>query len=230
VTTTPVGVQQVLITAEALRRQLDAGGDVVILEVRRDTPDQLGAGRIPSARAVALTADLVGPRTQDSGSLPLPSDEQVQDVVRRWGINADSVVVAYSPENPALAARAWWTLKWAGVPDVRVLDGGTDQWVAAGGTLVSDVPADAAGTFVVNTGSLSTLDAEGAAALARTGVLLDVRGIEGYVGEPGGSHIPGALSLPAGKLVGPDGTLASDDELRALYASTGADGQVPVGA
>ncbi|MGH3641346.1 MAG: sulfurtransferase [Mycobacterium sp.] len=229
-TTTPVGVQQVLITAEALRQQLDAGGDVVILEVRRDITDQPVAGRIPGARAVALTADLVGPRTQDSGNLPLPSDEQVQDVVRRWGINADSVVVAYSPENPALAARAWWTLKWAGVPDVRALDGGTDQWVAAGGTLVSDVPADAAGTFVVNTGSLSTLDADGAAALARSGVLLDARGIEGYVGEPGGGHIPGALSLPAGKLVGPDGTLASDDELRALYASTGADGQVPVGA
>ena len=55
-TTTPVGVQQVLITAEALRQQRDAGRDVVILEVRRDTTDQRGAGRIPDARAVALTA------------------------------------------------------------------------------------------------------------------------------------------------------------------------------
>ena len=82
-TTTPVGVQQILITAEALRQQLDAGHDVVILEVRRDTPDQPGAGRIPGARAVALTADLVGARTQGSGNLPLPSDEQVQDAVRR---------------------------------------------------------------------------------------------------------------------------------------------------
>lgn len=218
-TASTVDVSRVLISPEKLRHKIEVGRDVVVLEVRRAPGTE---SQVPGAHAVALETDLVGERSAGSGNLPLPSDQQIQDAVRRWGINSDSIVVAYSPENPALAARAWWTLKWAGVPDVRVLDGNAD---------LGTVPAkDAAGTFVVTTGSLPTLDADQAAELARSGVLLDARGVEGYVGESGGGHIPGARSLPAGWLVGPDGQLKDDDELRTLYGSTGASGQVAVGA
>lgn len=224
-TATGVDVRRLVIGADELRTELSAGSDVVVLEVWRD---DAGAGRprIPGARTVALTVDLVGTPSAASGNLPLPSAEQIQEVVRRWSINPGSIVVAYSPEHPALAARAWWTLTWAGVPDVRVLDGDAAHWT---GPPAAHTPPGT-GTFTVRIGSLPTLDTEEAAALARSGVLLDARALTAYVGESGGGHIPGAVSLPAGAVVDDDGRLADDEHLRERYRTAGVEQNTVVGA
>lgn len=228
-TAASVDLNRIVITGQELRTKIESGRDVVVLEVWRERrPD--GQARIPGARTVALTADLVGTPSPAEGNLPLPTAEQLQEAVRRWGINADSIVVAYSEENPALAARAWWTLRWAGVPDVRVLDGGTDGWVRAGGDLVDDEPAPVTGTFSVTIGALPTLDADEAASLARAGTLVDARNADAYTGAAGGGHIPGARSLPAGELVDERSQLLGDELLRARLAAVGADGSAPVGA
>ncbi|MBW1279552.1 rhodanese-like domain-containing protein, partial [Escherichia coli] len=72
------------------------------------------------------------------------------------------------------AARAWWLLRWAGVAEVAVLDGGVPAWEGAGHPLETDEPAPPApGDVVLTPGHLPVLDADGAAALARDGVLLD---------------------------------------------------------
>lgn len=228
-TSAPTELDALLITADRLRAEIEAGRDVVLLEVRRES-DGTDARHLPGAHVVVLTRDLVAPPAAGTGNLPLPSEEQLQERLRRWGIHADSLVVAYSSEHPALAARAWWTLTWAGVPDVRVLDGGAAPWVAAGGELVDEPAADAKGTFAVRVGALPTLDAEEAAALARSGVLLDARAVEGYTGESGGGHIPGAVSLPGSALVDSEGRLKSADELRRVFDSVGATGAQAVGA
>lgn len=194
-TAASIDVNHVVISVEKLTKKLGAGRDVVILEVWRDGPED-GQNRLPGATVVTLSTDLVGPRTADSGNLPLPTPEQIQEAVRRWGINTGSIVVAYSPENPALAARAWWTLKWAGVPDVRVLDGGPSEWVDAGGELAAGTAAPVAGDFTVRTGSLPVLDAEQASALARSGTLLDARNIDAYTGASVAATSPVRAACP----------------------------------
>ncbi|MFF2083866.1 sulfurtransferase [Nocardia sp. NPDC058176] len=224
-TSTPVRVDRVAITAEKLQKKIANGREVVVLEVRRETLAETEAGqRIPGAHAVTI-ADFAGPETETSGTFPLPAAEQIQAAVRRWGITTDSIVVVYSPEAPAVAARAWWTLRWAGVPDVRYLDGGAEAWTAAGGALTDEVAAEGASEFVVTTGSLPALDADGAAELARSGVLLDTRGAEPYAE----GHIPGAGHLPGAANLTENGLLKDDEELRAQYRELGVEGDTAVG-
>ncbi|WP_214105781.1 sulfurtransferase [Acrocarpospora catenulata] len=231
-TSSAVDTSDVVITAEQLRDQLHSGRPVVILEVRREPSDEeeSSESRLPGAQLVTLTTELVGPRTADSGDFPLPTEDQIQDAVRRWGIDDDTLVVVYSREAPALASRAWWTLRWAGVPDVRYLDGGLPAWIAIGGEVSSEVPAIRKGSFTVAPGSLPVLSTEAAGALARSGVLLDARDDARYSGHPEGGHIPGARSLPASRNLGADGLLKSEEELRTAYEAAGLNEQAQWGA
>ncbi|HEU0041537.1 MAG TPA: rhodanese-like domain-containing protein, partial [Jiangellaceae bacterium] len=154
---------------------------------------------------------------------------------RRWGIDGVELIVAYDDVGNTSAARAWWLLRWAGLDNVRLLDGGLRAWIDAGRPIeVGDV-APELGTVELHGGGLPTIDADAAARLAVDGVLLDARAAERYRGEvepvdPRAGHIPGARSAPATANLGPDGRFLSPDELQARFAGLGADGSRPVGA
>lgn len=106
---------------------------------------------------------------------PLPDPEAFGAVMRRAGVRSDAPVVVYDGGQGWAAARAWWLLRWTGHPDVSVLDGGLAAWTAAGGAVTADAPTPAEGDFKPNPGARELLDADAAAALARTGLLLDAR-------------------------------------------------------
>jgi thiosulfate/3-mercaptopyruvate sulfurtransferase len=79
------------------------------------------------------------------------------------------------------------------------------------------------------------LDADRAAALAASGVLLDARAPERFAGEVEpmdavAGHIPGAVNAPTTANVSADGRFLSADDLRKRFAALGADGSVEVGA
>ncbi|MGW3816371.1 sulfurtransferase [Streptomyces sp. NPDC005046] len=227
---TGTGTSKAVISAEHLLKELEHGRDIVLLEIGREPAHALAASeRLPGAHFVDLSTELAGARYPGSGTYPLPSEEALQRQVRRWGIDDGSVVVVHTRADPPLATRAWWILTWAGVPDVRYLDGGVDAWVAAGGRLSREEPAEGNGGFTVTVGSLPTLDAEGAARLPRSGTLLDARPAHAYTGETDGGHIPGALNLPSAANIGADGRLKGQDELREQYAALGIKGATQVG-
>jgi thiosulfate/3-mercaptopyruvate sulfurtransferase len=135
------------------------------------------------------------------------------------------------------AARGWWTLRYFGHPDVRVLDGGYRAWTEAGLPVTTDRPAPAPGDFTAEPGHMPVLDAAGAQATARDGLLLDARAGERYRGEtepvdPVAGHIPGAVSAPTAGNANPDGTFRDPAELAARFTALGAGTRpaVPVGA
>src|SRR5205807_1314287 len=66
------------------------------------------------------------------GRHPLPGIDDFLATLRRWGVNADSQVVAYDAHGGMFAARLWWMLRWVGHEAVAVLDGGLPAWQAAG--------------------------------------------------------------------------------------------------
>jgi thiosulfate/3-mercaptopyruvate sulfurtransferase len=186
------------------------------------------SGHIPGAVGVDLDRDLAdsvgdGKRGRD----PLPEPAALQQTLRRWGINEDSSIVAYDGADGTSAARAWWLLRWAGLEDVRVLDGGVAAWTAAGLALTTEVPSREPGNVVVRPGAMPVLDAEGATALvAGGGVLLDARVEARYRGEvepvdPVAGHIPGARSAPTGGNVDASGRFLGADQLRSRFAGLG---------
>ncbi|MFE5239652.1 sulfurtransferase [Streptomyces sp. NPDC056627] len=222
----PASAGNVVISARELDSALREDVPVIVLEVGRETGEGHGPrlsyaeGHIPGAHYVAFEKDLVGRPTGTTGNGPLPEVSDLQDRLRAWGVDDDSTVVVHTRQNPAVATRAWWVLRWAGVADVRCLDGGFAAWQALGGPLDADVPTPAAGTAVVRPGSLPVLTAEDAGRLAASGHLIDARGPQAYAGDPqrtGTGHIPGAHSVPGSDNFSA-GALRDATELRALYA------------
>ncbi|MGW3509289.1 sulfurtransferase [Streptomyces sp. NPDC000994] len=188
------------------------------------------AGHIPGAVFADLDRELAS-APGGNGRHPLPDMEVFGSAMRRAGVAADRPVVVYDGGQGWAAARAWWLLRWTGHPDVRVLDGGLAAWE---GSLETAVTEPAEGDFVPKPGALPLLDADGAAALARSGVLFDARAGERYRGEvepidPVGGHIPGAVSAPTTENAGPDGRFLPAAELRARFAALGADDGREVG-
>ena len=229
----------VLISAADLAPRL-AGGDVVLLDVRWALGDPHGHqhyldGHIPGAVFVDLDSELASPPSPQSGRHPLPAIGDLQAAARRWGIGAGSTVVAYDNGGAMSASRAWWLLRWAGLSDVLLLDGGLAAWTAAGGELATDEVVPAAGDVTLSAGALPVLDADAAAAQAAAGVLLDARAPERYRGEvepidPRAGHIPGAISAPTGENLAADGRFKPAHELRERFAALGATDDTPVGS
>ena len=228
-----------LMSAERLAELPEA--ELVILDVRWRLGGPPGradyaAAHIPGAVFVDLDTELADP-PGPGGRHPLPNPARLQAVLRRAGVRADTSVVAYDDGNGAVAARAWWLLRWAGMPAnrVAVLDGGWAAWVADGRPTTAELARPAAGDVVVRPGAMPVLDADEAAALARSGVLLDARAAPRYRGEvepvdPKAGHIPGARNLPATEIAGPDGRVRAPADLAERFAARGATGATPVAA
>jgi len=199
--------------------------------------EMYATGHLPGAVGVDLDRDLAAPVGDGSrGRHPLPEVGALQEALRRWGIDEDSSVVAYDDADGTSAARAWWLLRWAGLHDVRVLDGGIAAWTAAGLPLTTHVPTPKPGSVVVRPGARPVLDADGVAELvAGGGVLLDARVEPRYRGEvepvdPVAGHIPGARSAPAGGNVAASGRFLGPDRLRERFARLGVEPGLTVGA
>ncbi|WP_406136170.1 sulfurtransferase [Streptomyces sp. NBC_01089] len=216
-----------IITATDLASESAGPRPPVLLDIRW----QLGgpnlrpdyeAGHLPGAVFVDLDTELAG-APGAGGRHPLPDPAELGAVLRRAGVSRDAPVVVYDGGQGWAAARAWWLLRWTGHPDVRVLDGGLAAW---DGPRSTQTPAPAPGDFVPAPGALPLIDADGAAEVARKGVLLDARAAERYRGDVEpidrvGGHIPGAVSAPTSENTGADGRFLAAAELTARFAGLG---------
>jgi len=229
-----------LISAQELHACLQSGvAAPVVLDVRWalgviDGRAQYLEGHIPGAVYVDLETELAGPPSPAAGRHPLPAADVLQRAARRWGIDDGSAVVAYDSVGNLSAARAWWLLRWSGLADVRLLDGGLAAWQRAGFALESGDVVPTPGDVTLQRGGLAVIDADAAARLPTAGILLDARAGERYRGEtepvdPRAGHIPGALSAPTSANLESDGAFASPEKLTARFRALGVDGTRPVG-
>lgn len=234
--------KNVFATVGELRRLIDSGNPVTVLDVRWSLaqPDGEPAyldGHLPGAVYVSLDDELTDHRVDGRGRHPLPSGSDLQAAARRWGVRTGVPTVVYDDWNRAGSARAWWVLTAAGVDGVRILDGGLAAWSAAGEVLDTGPVTPPSGDVEVlhddlYRGARRTLTAE--QATTGVGVLLDARAPERFRGDvepvdPVAGHIPGAVNLPSTQLLSADGTLLPDARLRALLADRGVADSADVG-
>lgn len=223
----------VLITTAELMRRVREGDPPSVLDVRwrLDEPDGRPAylaGHLPGAVYVSLEDELSDHSIAGRGRHPLPSGTDLQAAARRWGLRQGRPVVVYDDWNRAGSARAWWVLTAAGVPDVRILDGGLTAWTSAGGTLdtgpVTPEPGDVAVAHTdLYSGARATLTGDEVAGAA-TATLLDARAPQRFRGDdepmdPAAGHIPGARNLPSTSLLAADGTFLPDADIAARLAA-----------
>ncbi|WP_238418781.1 sulfurtransferase [Gordonia sp. 'Campus'] len=221
---------EVLITPLELAEML-LSTPPVLLDVRWQLGDFDGRGayrdgHIPGAVYVDLDSELAAPPSGPVGGRhPLPAIADLQGAARRWGIDDGVPVVVYDDSGNLAAARAWWLLRWAGVADVRLLDGGLAAWRAEGlRTTTGDGGRPRTGSVSLTAGHLPVATIDDVAAEPEH--LLDARAAERYRGDvepvdPRAGHIPGAVSVPTADNVDASGRFHPADDLRRRFDDLG---------
>lgn len=180
-------------------------------------------GHIPGAVFFDID-DIADPDTE----LPhmLPSPVLFSSRVRKMGLGDGNRVVVYDRNNYMAAARVWWMFRVMGHEDVRVLDGGLQAWLDAGGPLEDMPPVAMERHFTarVRTDLVKSLDQMDEIVAAGHHKIIDARPFDRFSGAapepreglPSGC-MPGAQCVPASQLVNADGTLKSRDALARLF-------------
>src|SRR5262249_42627012 len=108
-----------------------APGKFAILDVR--LAGNVKKGRIPGAAAIDIR-ELAA--AFDKGAKPDAVAKRLADA----GLDASKTGIVYGMAKTSDPARAGWMLRFWGVKDVRLLDGGIEAWGKAGGKLETAAP------------------------------------------------------------------------------------------
>lgn len=136
-----------LVHVEWLRQVLDGGrpeaapiGKYLLFHVNFGVPEEYADGHIPGAHYLDTNW------LEDPADWNRRSPEAIEDALRALGITNDTTVIVYGRDTEGAANEKWpgrragqiaatralMILRYAGVDDVRLLDGGYDWWVRAG--------------------------------------------------------------------------------------------------
>lgn len=195
----------------------------------RDPKAEYEATHIPGARFFDIDeiSDL-------RSSLPhmAPPVEKFISRMRAMGVGDGHQVVVYDGAGLFSAARVWWLFRLMGKTDIAVLDGGLPKWLAEGRAVEDMAPILRDRHITVSRQAHMVKDVTQVAAAAKLGdhTIIDARGpgrFEGTEAEPRpglrSGHIPGSVNVHYARLLRPDGTMKSPDELRTVFAEAGAD-------
>ncbi|MGA2034814.1 MAG: sulfurtransferase [Thermoguttaceae bacterium] len=201
----------------------EVAGQFVVLDAR--AKKAFDENRLPAARWVdaAAWAKAFGPGTDAKAWGRL---------IGSLGIDPDSKVVVYDGSSSKDAARIWWILRYWGVADVRLLNGGWPGWKTAGLPIEAGKPQAPAPRSFPATSQAKRLATKGQlldALKQKSLQIVDARsqaefcGTDRQVNKRAGA-IPGAKHLEWSDLI--DKTtqrFKSADQLRTLFREAGVD-------
>lgn len=155
----------------------------------------------------------------------LISDDQIAKVFGDAGVTEAKKIVVYDEGAMKYASRVYWILKYMGVSDVKVLNGGLEAWKAARKPVTKNPSKVAKATFKgkPNAAMLASIEDVKAASGKATHVVVDVREVKEFKGADGKStgHIPGAINVDHTTLLDAKGLMKSKEELQKLFDGHG---------
>lgn len=179
----------------------------------------------------------------------LPSATLFEKQIGALGIGNEDCVVVYDTHGLMSAPRAWWTLRFFGHTNVRVLNGGLPKWEKEGHPVESGKsnpkpvifkakpnPALLADWQKIQA-NLASSDSNQEATSSRSAFqVLDMRSkgrFDGVEPEPRArlrqGHIPGSFNVPWGMLIDPETkTLLPREALQARFNEAGLRNDKPV--
>ena len=214
---------ELLVTPRELSSILSsASAHPLLLDVR--AAEDFAAGHLPEA----VHLDLWGFSLPDTDEAPLRSFLwMIEHVLGLRGVTAERPIAIYGDTSDVRAARVFWFLDYFGHPDVRVLDGGMQGWLAAGFAVTTAVttPTPSSWTGTPRPETLATWR-DVRASLGRPEVaVLDTRSDGEYCGTTvraaRGGAVPGAVHVEWTQNLTPEGTFKDAAELRTLYEAAG---------
>jgi thiosulfate/3-mercaptopyruvate sulfurtransferase len=202
-----------------------------------NAPDGFRKAHIPGA--LLFNIDQIA---DPDSSLPhmIPTPARFEKLMGALGIGNDTRVVFYDQHGLRASPRGWWMMRLFGHEKAAVLDGGLPKWQREGRPIeTGDATPKTSATFIADLiarrlagiGDIKRIIRQGGGEAlildARSKARFDGTAPEPRPGLPSG-HMPGAKSLPAADLVGPDGTMKDVATLQAMFAERGADDTRPI--
>ena len=217
-----------IVSADWLEKNLN-NPNLVIVDLRK--VEEYKTGHVPGAVNV-----FYGSWAIKKGELlnELPSMDDLAEVIGGAGIGANSLVVLVDkvekvPDQFGMT-RVAWTLKYAGVNNVAILNGGQNQWVAEKRALSQDMVIAKAKPYKAAWNKNLFVDKSTVIAKLGKATIIDNRAPAFYEGKeklafvPKLGRIKGAVNLPVGQLYTGEGLYKDKATLASLAAkATGAD-------
>ncbi len=145
------------------------------------------------------------------------------EMVSGLGIEELSNVVVYA-DKPTDAARIWWTLRFLGVENVAILDGGWNAWKAAEYKVSHDETEVDEVMFqpTFHPERLMLVDDLQKVIKDKSASIVDARSPGEFAGtdgdEPRKGHVPGAVNIEWTELLDEEGRFKSTKDLKKLFA------------
>ncbi len=199
----------------------------------RDARAEYLSGHIPGA--VFFDIDAIA---DHSTSLPhmLPAPADFAAAAGELGIGDGMRIIVYDASGLVGAARVWWTLRLFGAANVKLLEGGLQQWRAEGRPLETGAPTPASRSFTPRfdaAGVVATADVLRASE-AGAAEIVDARSAGRFTGEVPepraglrSGHIPSSRNVPWNK-VAAEGRLKPAVEVAGAFAEAGVDLDRPI--
>jgi thiosulfate/3-mercaptopyruvate sulfurtransferase len=187
----------------------------LVLDVR--ARPQFQQGHIPGAV-------WVNAQTWGKAFAPASSAADWEKRLGEVGVDFDKPVILCGGDDLREAARLWWILRYWGIKDVRILNGGWSAWQAAGGPVDKQEarPVAKSVKLLPQSERLATKDQVVRLLQGAPPQILDVRSTAEYCGDTNTARrngaIPGAINLDWVMCVdAKTKKLKSADELHKLY-------------
>ena len=211
-----------VVSTEWVEKNLD-NAKLRIIDIRK--VEEYKEGHIPGA-----VSAFYGTWAIKRGDLQneVPALDDLADTITSAGISRESLVVVVGKADNAgeltNISRVAWTLAYAGLSNVSILDGGYNKWMAEKKQVSQEATKPTSSEYKPVWNKAIVVNKDYVLQRMKKAALVDVRlpdyffGVSkfDFVAKPG--HIPGAVCLPSAWIFTKDGTFKGKEDLEAMAA------------